>query len=577
VKQFIVKRVVSVAVAMTLVIAACFGVLLTGGRDASYASINGVFTYEIIDGYYGYGAYITDCSGTSAIVPGELDGKPVVSISISGVGLKTLDISACHDLVYLNCSDNDLSSLDLSQNGKINYLKCSYNKLTELDVSRKWEIENLICEVNKLTNLDVSDNQKLIALHCAGNKLTELDLSRNWKLQYLHCSLNSLTKLDVSKSEKLGFLYCDDNNLTALDVRANKALEILQCFRNNLTALDVSKNNRLWILMCDDNKLTKLDVSNNKELMNLSCTSNKLAELDVSKNLELQDLNCGTNDLTMLDVSKNLKISFLVCSTNRLAKLNIGKNTVLEYLSCASNKLTTLDASKSTALKTLFAGENLLTDLDVSKNTALQYFSCGYNRIINPALLSYLVKRFGEQYVRPQDFTSDLKIGAIPDIQYTGMFILPNPAVMLVGKRLKVDKDYTLNPGSPNLEIGKGRVRITGTGLYEGTKSVDFKIIPKKPTKVSLKAGKRQVKVTFKTVSRVQGVTKYTVQYRMKGVKSWKSKTLTVKSRANTGSLTLKKLKKGKSYQVRVSAVKTVSRVKYMSVWTVAKTSRKVK
>jgi hypothetical protein len=73
---------------------------------------------------------------------------------------------------------------------------------------------------------------------------------------------------------------------------------------------------------------------------------------------------------------------------------------------------------------------------------------------------------------------------------------------------------------------------------------------PKKLSAPKATAGKKQIKITWKK-SATKGVSGYEVQYRIVG-KKWATK----KIGANATSLTIKKLKPGKSYEVRVRAVK---------------------
>jgi hypothetical protein len=84
-------------------------------------------------------------------------------------------------------------------------------------------------------------------------------------------------------------------------------------------------------------------------------------------------------------------------------------------------------------------------------------------------------------------------------------------------------------------------------------------VLPKtKITKVAV--GKRLAKISFKKVAKANKVTMYQLQYRGKGLKKWKAKNFTVKyTGATTAKVTVKKLKKGKRYQFRVRAWKTVS------------------
>ncbi|MDR1851752.1 MAG: fibronectin type III domain-containing protein [Propionibacteriaceae bacterium] len=92
---------------------------------------------------------------------------------------------------------------------------------------------------------------------------------------------------------------------------------------------------------------------------------------------------------------------------------------------------------------------------------------------------------------------------------------------------------------------------------------------PKKPGSVKLTVGKKQLKVSWKKPSGT--ITGYQVRYRLKGKSAWTKKSVKAKT------LTIKKLKKGKKYQVSVRSYRTVDGTKYYSSWTSVKTSAKVK
>jgi uncharacterized repeat protein (TIGR02543 family) len=105
-------------------------------------------------------------------------------------------------------------------------------------------------------------------------------------------------------------------------------------------------------------------------------------------------------------------------------------------------------------------------------------------------------------------------------------------------------------------------------------------VLPKtKITKVAV--GKRLVKISFKKVAKANKVTKYQLSYRYKNgskYSKWKSKTYTVKyAGKTTATVTLKKLKKGKQYQLRLRAMKTVNAKKYYAPWSAVKLSKQVK
>jgi hypothetical protein len=161
----------------------------------------------------------------------------------------------------------------------------------------------------------------------------------------------------------------------------------------------------------------------------------------------------------------------------------------------------------------------------------------------------------------------------IADKAYTGKLIKPVPVLTLKNVALKQGTDYIISSYKNNTNIGKATVTVTGKGKYAGTKTITFNIVPKKTSVSKVAAGKKQLKITWKKVSAVQKITKYEVRYKVKSAAKWQTKTVSAKST----NLTIKKLTKGKAYQVQVRSYKTVNKVNYYSAWSKIKTSGKVK
>jgi hypothetical protein len=155
---------------------------------------------------------------------------------------------------------------------------------------------------------------------------------------------------------------------------------------------------------------------------------------------------------------------------------------------------------------------------------------------------------------------------------YTGKQIKPAVKVTYNGKALVSDTDYTVTYGA-NKSIGNGTISISGKGDYTGTKAVAFKIVPKKNSIKKVVAGKKSAKVFLRKASAAQRVTGYQLQYRAKGSAKWKTKTVS----ARKGSVTIKHLNKGKRYQFRIRAYKTVANVRYCAQWSAVKISKKIK
>jgi hypothetical protein len=149
----------------------------------------------------------------------------------------------------------------------------------------------------------------------------------------------------------------------------------------------------------------------------------------------------------------------------------------------------------------------------------------------------------------------------------------PVPAITYGTQALAKNTDFTVSYKS-NKDIGTATVNITGTGNFGGTMATTFKIVPRKTVVTKVTANKGKSTVIWKKVSGPQKVTAYQVQYRAKAATKWTTKTVSAKKAA---SLTLKNLKKGKQYEVRVRACKTVAGTKYFADWSDTKTSKKIK
>ncbi|MDR0812841.1 MAG: S-layer homology domain-containing protein [Oscillospiraceae bacterium] len=317
----------------TAVMLAGLAVLLPGRAAAGTTKI---FTpdglvYELRDSsnpdaIHGEGAYVRGYIGsdTNVVVPKSIFGHDVIWVELifdypqfeMSVQLTSIDVSACTELLFLDCSNN---------------------KLTEIDVANSSKLEELVCDSNLITSLDISKNTALWYLRCSNNKLTEIDVSKNLNLEWLLCDNNPLKTIDVSKNAALKDLWCYGTNLNELDLSRNTSLRELWCYGINLNVLDVSKNTELEALNCSENNLTTIDLSQNTALVLLYCSSNMLTTLDVTLNQALRDLRCDDNDLSILDISKNPDLETLFCNENNLTTLDVSNHIWLRHLYCQLN------------------------------------------------------------------------------------------------------------------------------------------------------------------------------------------------------------------------------------------------
>ena len=161
---------------------------------------------------------------------------------------------------------------------------------------------------------------------------------------------------------------------------------------------------------------------------------------------------------------------------------------------------------------------------------------------------------------------SDCTITA-KDLTYTGKTLKPKVTVKDGSKKLKLDQDYTLTYSKKIKAIGAWTVTVKGIGKYTGSKKVKFNVIPKGTAFTKLVGGKQQITLKWKSQKNITG---YQIEYSLKKDFSG-AKKVTIK-KAKTLTTTIKKLKDGKTYYVRIRTYTTVKKKDYYSTWSKAKT-----
>lgn len=143
----------------------------------------------------------------------------------------------------------------------------------------------------------------------------------------------------------------------------------------------------------------------------------------------------------------------------------------------------------------------------------------------------------------------------VKDITYTGAECKPEVTITVDGKKLTLGTDFAVTYRN-NIETGLATVVMTGQGNYTGSRTATFKILPKKvvlsSTTKSLKKGKLQV-----AYAKVIGASGYKITYST-SKKFTSSKTV----QSTALKTTLKNLKSGKKYYVKVTAYKKAGTVK---------------
>ena len=170
-------------------------------------------------------------------------------------------------------------------------------------------------------------------------------------------------------------------------------------------------------------------------------------------------------------------------------------------------------------------------------------------------------------------FCMDEKLADTGETTYTGKSFRPAVEVMdEEGRTMEQGVDYTLKYRK-NRKCGQAVVTATAAGIYApGSISWRFVIRPAKAKINRLVSGKGRLAVKVKS-QKASGITGYQIKYRVKGTKKWHKKT--IKSAKN--KLVLKKLKKGKRYQIKVRAYVKIKGKKVYGAFSKKKVSKSVK
>lgn len=154
-------------------------------------------------------------------------------------------------------------------------------------------------------------------------------------------------------------------------------------------------------------------------------------------------------------------------------------------------------------------------------------------------------------------------ISGIQNKTYNGKAQNQNLKIQLEGLTLKSGTDYKVTY-SGNAAVGTATAKITGMGDFCGETRVTFRINPPKMSLSKVKKGKKAFTAVWKKKASSY-TTGYQIQYSTSSAfRSAKTKTVTSYKKT---SLKVKKLKKKKTYYVRIRIYKTVKGTKYYSAW----------
>ncbi|GEM_PF-5194407 len=147
----------------------------------------------------------------------------LTKLTLSDMGLKTIDVSALKKLTRLDVRKNELTALNVSGLTKLESLTCSENSFTKLEITNLPALTQISCGTNQLTGaLDFTGAPALESISInneadAVGKITSINVNGLSELKSLDVRYQPITTLDLSEVSNLYKLYADGCSLTTLD------------------------------------------------------------------------------------------------------------------------------------------------------------------------------------------------------------------------------------------------------------------------------------------------------------------------------------------------------------------------
>ncbi len=457
------------------------------------------FVYTLItDGSsaYGNGAYITDIVGgvEAAIIPTTLGGMSVVSATLPGLSLTSLDVSAATGLKFLDCSNNSLTTLDVSATTQLRYLDCQYNELI---------------------SLDISNNTQLVILYCGNNSIIHTSALQDWLAVSGHDgSISPQTTIDISGVTITfgsdGYEYTGSEIVPEPVITYSNGTDTVTLVRGTDYTVSYSDNIEIGTATVTLTGINNFRSTASKTF-EISCIDIYYATVwPISDQTYTGDYITpepivffhGTRLREYFDYT--LLYAFNV--DEGIALVNIfgvghfwGVKTVPFYIAAAdiasasitpiSNQVWTGSAITPAPVLT-FNGTTLLADTDYT-------LSYSNNVSVGTATITITGKgNFTSTTSTTFDIVArniaDASVAPISDATYTGSAITPLPVVTYGATTLTAGSDYTL-AYSGNTSVGSATITITGTGHYAGTLETSFNIVAADIASASITAVSNQV------------------------------------------------------------------------------------
>lgn len=482
--------------------------------------------------------------------------------------LSDLTLYDLPNLTELNAYYNEsLEYLDLSKLPNLTIANLYKNKLTSVKFANPNKIETLNINRNSFTRFDFTGLNNLKKFRCQSNRLTDLDLSCYDSLDEFWFENNTLLALNVPSTSNITLFYGDMSTQDPVVIKTTDNTIDLSVYPNldvtrisNLVGATLDGHTLIIDQDLEDNLITYTYAINETNVLNPKIQVQRVIDLSSAVISALPTLTYTGSPLTPSDFTVTFNGNTLINGTDYTIRygnnVNVGTATVIvegigDYVGSVSANFsiiapTIVPTPTSTPVPTQQPSVSPTAQPDITESPSPAPTIVPTASPVTPSTTPTTAPA-----TTKKKSISKVKVSSISNKTYTGKALKPSITVKYGSTKLKAGKNYTLTYKN-NKKTGKASIIIKGIGNYSGTKTVTFKIVPKKVT--SLKATSKKKKTATITWKKATGASGYQVVYSTKKKSGYK----VVKTTSKT-SVTINKLKSKRTYYIKIRAYKVIS------------------
>ncbi|MBQ4837014.1 leucine-rich repeat domain-containing protein [Pseudoalteromonas luteoviolacea] len=280
--------------------------------------------------------------------------KALVSLSISGGRIESLDFSQAPDLRDIRANDIGLKTINLSNNKNLEAVYLQLNELVELDLSGADRLEIVDVLFNQIASLKFGNVSSIIEINAVLNQLSTIDLNGADNLEKLSLGNNNLQSWNTQLPD-ITYLDLSYNSITSYSTGISEFLEHVNLSGNDISSLEITGAHYLKELYIDKNPLLELNI-------------------DTQSQQALEVLNLSNSKLTSLAQFNAPRLVRLGAKNSNVRSVNLHNFPSVESIELSNTQLSSIEIPASNQIKSIDIDGTFVTQVDFKNLSNLDYF-----------------------------------------------------------------------------------------------------------------------------------------------------------------------------------------------------------